>query len=117
MTFAPPKAPTTGNARAFEPRRQRGAVKPGQPTSASLIGTLTFSTVLKGPEASQSGPEDSQAVLTTRYAVQHGWRGRARAHAQEQAGMGSQDHVHLKSEFYDVASFKQGRNSLRPIER
>jgi len=24
--------------------------------------------------------------------------------------------VHLKSEFYDVASFKQGRNSLRPIE-
>jgi SAM-dependent methyltransferase len=25
--------------------------------------------------------------------------------------------VHLKSDFYDLASFKQGRNSLRPIEQ
>jgi len=25
--------------------------------------------------------------------------------------------IHLDSDFYDLASFKQGRNSLRPIEQ
>ncbi|HEY4887457.1 MAG TPA: hypothetical protein VIJ58_02610 [Candidatus Dormibacteraeota bacterium] len=36
---------------------------------------------------------------------------------QNRRGWDLRTRVHVETDFYDVESFKQGRNSLRPLER